>query len=201
MPVPVIPPPLTPKQVDGVMQSVTLALLGLPDNAYGKVRVGWQQQGQPTGTIDEDVAYVRCSEDDDEINRTRDVEYQDVSPTTVAELSTYHRVWRVMWTLYGPNSFDNARKLRSGLYTQVTHDIFAVRNVALYTVMDLEAPRRVPEFVSGQWWERVDFECQFNELTTERVDVNAVASTEVLVYTEKSPDIDSPALDIVVTKP
>lgn len=198
---PLIPPPLTPKQVDAIMQQATLSLLGLPADAYDKVRVGWQPQGQPVGTKDTDLAFVRCVEDDEEINRTRDVVYLQKDPQTVSEDTTFIRVWRVIWTLYGPNSFDNTRKIRSGLYTQQSNELFAVENVSLYAVMDIPAPRRVPEFVSGQWWERVDFECQFNELANEVYDVSAVASSNINVYTEKSPDLAHPELNITVTVP
>lgn len=191
-----IPPPLTPKQTETVMQQLTIKMLGLPDNAWDLVRVGWQIQGQPTGKITDDIVYVRAIEDDDEYNRQRDVTTNQKTPSTLQQLTTYVRVWRVMWTLMGPNSFDRARQIKSALFTQTPHDLFAVLNVKLYLVTDISAPRRVPEFIAGQWWERVDFECQFNELVTEEVLTNAVASAEVIVETDKGVQ-----RDIVVSVP
>ncbi len=191
--------PLVPKQVEAAIQNFTLGILGIsldptktPDPAYRVVRIGWQQQGQPSQNIEENVVYVRAVEDDDEYNRQRDVEYLPdpaaVAGETVLQDTTYVRVWKVFWCVYGPNSFDNARKLRSGLFLQDFHDLFAGTN--LYLVTDPSAPRRVPEEFQGQWWERVDFEARFNEGVTEEVQLGTVETSEIIVETENGIVID-----------
>lgn len=103
----------------------------------------------------------------------------NVDPTTVVQLTTYTRIWRLFWTIYGPTSFTNARLLRSYLFTQDMHDALAAKN--LYFVTDPSAPQRVPEEYEKQWWERVDFSAQFNEAVTETQVINSVASVEVIV--------------------
>jgi hypothetical protein len=178
------PLPLTPNQVDLVFQSATIAALGLQlqspanpaDPAYGAVRVGWQQQGQPFAKITENVAFVRCAEDDDPYDRIK-------HPSIVngQQLFQYTRVWRVWWTLYGPNSFDNARAVRSSLFSQAIHDLLAAAN--LYFVTNPAAPHRLPEEKDGQWWERVDFSAQFNEFVTETPPVTFANSVEIKGYT------------------
>ena len=177
------------------MQRLTLQLLGYDptvpaNNQY--VRIGWQQQGQPAQGIEEDVTYLRCTETDvPAVNRQRDSQIlsnpadKNTPPQTVIQLFTYMRVWETFWCVYGPNSFDNARKLHSGLFTQETHDTFATLGLALYWVPDSSAPRRVPEpRDGGQWWERVDFEARFNELVSEVIVIPLAASVEIQEYTK-----------------
>ena len=187
------PVPLVPKQVEPALQIGTMMALGIialsngnlqplpTSEQYSLVRIGWQQRGQPAFLITDDVTFIRVIEEDDLYNRQRDFKYfpDQSDPTSVVELTTYTRVWGVFWTVYGPSSFDNARKIRSSLYTQAFHDFYAGLN--LYMVMDVAAPRRVPELRGGQWWERVDFYARFNEQVTEAPTVGVVQSTEVII--------------------
>jgi hypothetical protein len=189
------PTPLIPNTINKALQQATLSMLGLANNAYSLVRVGWQTTGQPFENVADDICYLRAVEDDDPYNRVRDVkifatEYDEglyneggyggggyVGGYT--QVTTYTRVWRVSWTLYGPNSFDRARMLRSALFSQSSHDLLAGSN--LYFVTDVSAPRRVPEYFNGQWWERMDFEAQFNEAVSEVQAMTTVSTVEVIV--------------------
>jgi hypothetical protein len=210
--------PLVPSQMDAVIQALTLAMglnlstdpnpnnpdspnnpnynpLSPPPNYYG-CRIGWQQQGQPQQRITEDVVYVREIEIDDQYNRIRDVSY-DLSEdgNTYTKTTNYTRVWRVFWCVYGPNSFDNARKIHSRLFDQDIHDQFAASQ--LYWVTDAEAPVRAPEPYDRQWWERVDFSARFNEFVTEEYVTQYALSTEIIIDNELGTEI----ADITVTAP
>jgi hypothetical protein len=183
--------PLVPSQIDLVLQQITLQMglnlsnpNGLPvtQNYYG-CRCEWQQQGQPAHQISEDVVYVRAIEVDDRYNRERYLYYNqgvDASGNDLNnQVTNYTRVWEVMWEVWGPNSFDNARQIRSQLFKQAIHDLFA--NSQLYCVIDPAAPVRLPDYLANQWWERVDFTCRFNEFVTE-VDTQAtILSNEIIV--------------------
>jgi hypothetical protein len=186
------PVPLVPKQTEIAMQALTIQLLGLPipvsptDPAYSTVRTGWQTLGQPAPKLPlEDVVFVRCTPVDDQYNRGRDVDPLPNDSLTVGQVSTYIRVWETMWSIYGPNSFDNARKIKSGLFTQALHDAFAVLNLNLVLITDPAEFRRVPFELGGEWCERVDFEARFNEQVNEVEIVPSVASADVLVFNEK----------------
>ncbi len=175
-------PPLNNDAVNELLQTTTITVLGLDlDPAkYAKVRVGWQKRGAPGWKIDEDVVIVRATEeDDDRVNRQRDEDFSTVDPATLLSTQSYIRVWRCFWTVYGPNALDNGRKIRSALFQQIFHDIYA--KGGLYPVMDIAAPTRVPELFQGQWWERVDFACLMNEGVVETSDVSSIASAEVIV--------------------
>ena len=196
--------PLAPNVIQPLMQIVTMQALGIDPadpSAPEIVRVGWQTQGQPAQTIDQDVIYIRCVEEDDEYNRIRDQEITDAPPISVLITTIYTRVWRTFWTFYGPNSFDNARIVKSFLLSQEGHDSLLGANntygqlpvgsggygggqINIYLVTDIPAPRRVPENRNGQWWERIDFDCQFNEQVNETEVVNTVASSEIITENE-----------------
>lgn len=189
--------PLTPKQIDKAMQAATLAMLSIDPasdpNAYAEVRTSWPTTGQPGWKIDDDVCFLRCVEEDDEYNRIRDSELSSNDDTSVTETTTYTRVWRVFWVLYGKHSFDRARMIRSALQGQAIHDLLASSN--LYFVPNPSAPQRVPELFGGQWWERTDFSARFNELVTETETIPTVASVEVIVN-----DASGVIADITTTK-
>lgn len=179
------PVPLIPKQLESAMQVITMTLLGFTTAGaaadYSKVRIGWPQKGQPGFTIDTDVSFVRCVEVDDAYNRVRDVQTIVQDGVSVGLKTTYVRVWQTFWSIYGPNSFDAARQIRSGLFSQKFHDTLATLGLLVYLVTDPSAPRRVPEEENGQWWDRVDFEARFNERVTEVEIVPSIASAEVIV--------------------
>lgn len=186
--------PLVPAQIETVFQAVTCNMgLNLswtppvngvfphgisPNPNYYGVRIGWEQQGQPFQQISEDVVYLRCYEIDTQYNRVRDLSYQN-SPV-FTEKWNYTRAWETCWTIYGPNSFDNSRLVRSSLFLQGIRDQFAAAQ--LYWVSDPAAPVRVPELMDSQWWERVDFKARFYEFVTESNNPNYVESVEVNLY-------------------
>jgi hypothetical protein len=173
--------------VESAIQSVTITLLGLgvpkspTDPLYSQVRIGWQPEGQPFDDKTADVVYIRAIEDDDEYNQLRDLANDVLDVETIQQHFVYTRVWKIFWCFYGPNSFDRARQLHSGLLTQAGHDLMA--GTYLYQITDESCPRRIPELIQKQWFERVDFEVRFNELVNETPPVPAISSVEIIVET------------------
>lgn len=195
---PPFPTPLTPKGISQVIQTATIAMLGIASTdatRYSQVRIGWQTSSQPAWTITDDVTIVSAIEVDDQENRIRDFVYQEKGETQATEVTLYTRVWRVMWSIHGPNSFDNARKIRSALFTQVGHDLFS--GSLLYLVTDVSAPVRAPELFAAQWWERVDLFAHFNEQVVEAPVLGTAASVDIKVYNQTAPSLAQPTLEIV----
>jgi hypothetical protein len=157
-----------------------------------KVRIAWQQQGQPGPAINADTCFVRCTPVDADFSRTRDLTSPpgNIDDTTVTQNDVFTRAWRTFWTFYGPNGVDNARAVRSALIKiQIFADLLATNN--LYVNPSIAEPMRVPEDFQGEWWERVDLAALFNEQVTESYIVNAVASVEVIGYTVAGEFIDT----------
>src|ERR1700704_5698599 len=97
---PIYPTPLTPALIESAMQKLTVALLGIdPASAAANtsVVIGWATKGQPGALITDDVAFLRCVEVDDLVNRTRDVKNipnpndTAIPPTSLWQLTTYMR--------------------------------------------------------------------------------------------------------------
>jgi hypothetical protein len=147
---------------------------------FSKVRVGWQQQGQPGWNIAADTVILRAEMVDTDYGRMRDaVSVTDGNINTTTDVNT--RAWRVYWTFYGPNSVDRARALRTALTDiQFVADELAAGN--LYVNPSISQPRRSMEEFQGQWWTRVDLYAEFNEQVTETYTVGTVESVVVSVY-------------------
>ena len=179
---------LTQTAINTLLQVLTCQMLGIDPSidltAYSKVRLDWPTGGAPGWGIGDDVAFIRTTEEDDVYNRLRDRVIGPLNSTVLNSTDTYTRVWRVSYSFYGPNSFDNARLLKSSLLSlDFAHDTLA--NANLYLVTDIPATTRNPEKYQGQWWERCDLSVKLNELITETLTVSSIQSAEVLLYTER----------------
>jgi hypothetical protein len=176
-------PPLTVAQINVVMQAATILMLGLtppattgPDSAYSAVRIDWQQQGQPSHGITDDVTYIGCVRSNDQYDRVLD-EYYVQDNFTKVKAGT--RVWEIRWSVYGPNSDKNSELLSWRLFDQDVANLLAAAQ--LYWVTDAAPPMRIPEEKgTGQWWERWDFSARFNEFAQVSTTAQSVVSAEVI---------------------
>jgi hypothetical protein len=159
--------------------TVASTLTVIDPTAYAKVRLNWPTTGQPAFLITDDVCFIQAIEIDEEYGKIRDFQWPNNDQTSVAQTTTYTRVWRVSFVLYGPNSFDNARLIRSAVLLDFSHDFLAQSNV--YLVPDTPSPRRVPEEMLSQWWERTDLTLRFNEFVTETIVVNSGSSVVISI--------------------
>ncbi len=171
---------LTLGQINALMQPLTLGMLGQPvDPNSGLVRMEWPSEGAPFASRIEDVCYLRCVPKEDPYNRIRDRAVASSQDTTLTEQWTYTRAWAVRWCLYGPNSLDFARAVRSALYQDYFTGQLSLSQ--LFPVSDFQEPTRAPELINGQWFERVDFEVTMYEFITETINRQAVATVEVIL--------------------
>ena len=171
-----IPTPLTPVALQNTMQQVTMSALGTTNPNV--VRVGWQPQGQPAWPSSLDVAIVRCEESSDPYDKIRDQANFPNDVESLIQQYRYTRVWTAYWCVYGPNSFDNVRKIRSALVTD-PYTTWLLANVNTYVISEIRTPIYAPEKYARQWWYRTDFEARFCELVIEQQQVATVASVEI----------------------
>lgn len=166
-----------------LFQKATTEMLGYPPSApdsQDKVRLSYPADGQPAWKITEDVVFLKINNEPDPIDKQRDVIYSEKDTDNAIRKVAYTRVHSIRWTLYGPNSFDNAEKIKNALYQPNYKDLFAKNN--LFLVLNVENPVRFPELYNGQWWDRTDLEASYNE--------NVVRTTEI-------PYIKTPAIQIM----
>lgn len=150
--------------------------------AWFQIRIAWQQQGQPAYRITDDVCIVSAVPDNDPFSQVRDQLIAPNDDVSLAQQMAYTQVWKLHFTLYGPNSADRARLIVSAMALDWTHDLLAQSN--LYAVTQWNRPRYLPELYQGQWWQRADVDLRFNELVNESIIVSSAAGVNVTLDTD-----------------
>lgn len=153
-----------------------------------RVRMSWQTQGAPAFTINDDVVFIRCVEEDTDYSTIRDEQVSPNDDGTGTRTRTYTRMWNVIFRAYGPNSFDSIRLIKSMLLEDSAHDTLASLN--LYMIPVTSTPIRAPELFEGQWWELVDYNADFFEQVTETFNIMTVNTVEVIGFNEKGKIFD-----------
>jgi hypothetical protein len=177
---------LTLNQIENLFQRITTIMLGLnPDlpEYADKVRIAWPAVGAPGWKRTEDIAFIKINNAPDPINIQRDVVYSQIDIDNAKRKVTYTRVHNIMWTFYGPNSFDHADLVRSSIFLPQIREEFEKSN--LFLVLDVSTPNRAPELFQGQWWERTDLTAYYNEKVVRDGSVPYIKSTNVRTYTPK----------------
>ena len=194
---------LTLSQLNRLYQTLALNILGYasavtawnayllnpvgtaPPNPYYYVRVEWPSGGAPAWGISEDVCFIGVTAiDGGPITQQRQLTYQQYADSSGVESSGFTLVNSVMFTFYGPNSFDNARLTQDRIFRQENHDTLAQSNV--YLIPQNIFPRRVPELFQGQWWDRSDLTLNFNELIVRNEERSYIAEADITVNTDNN---------------
>lgn len=183
---------LTQDAVNKVFQNLTITLLGLTTptatdrSSYSKVRVSYPPEGQPAWKVTENICFMSVFERDGEYNKPRNVIMETLDGDNANQETTYTRILEVSWIFYGPLSFDNARKVKDGIFYELNRETLAGSN--LYLVPSAPNPVRIPEVYQGQWWERVDLRMLFNEQVVINLTVPYLKSSEITVIREDGDD-------------
>jgi len=154
-------------QIENIFQALVASMLGLDPNVG--VRIAWTAGSAPAYGINDDIAFIRVIEVDDDYNRIRDVSNTTNNDGTINQAMGYTRVLQVDFTVVGPNSFDNAAILKDQMLYDET-----LPNSNLYLIPDIPAPMRAPELFDGQWWPRTDITMKFNELIIRNTTISSV---------------------------
>jgi hypothetical protein len=189
---------LTPPQFESVMQPIIANILGVPaapnpwgvnpsPDAWNAVRIGWQTQGQPAWNITDDVCCLTATMTNDPYSQVRDQLYEQNDAASLIQNMQFTQVWNLHFTLYGPNSYRNARQICSSMALDYAHDTLA--GFGIYAVVKWNRPQYHPELFAAQWWIRTDLDLQFNENVKEFVTTDAAAGVDGTVITNAGPSI------------
>ncbi|WP_061342955.1 phage neck terminator protein [Clostridium botulinum] len=172
------------KEIEEFFQEITCEMLDIDlskKENRKKVRIAWPTGGAPGWKIQDDICFLRITPIDDAMTRELNICYDPVKndePYAKKKVG-YTRVHKINWTLYGPNSYDNADIIRHLIFDNEYMNKFKKKN--LFLITDVPMPTRLPEYYSGQWWERTDFSATFNEGVTRESKVPYITSTEFKV--------------------
>jgi hypothetical protein len=169
-------------QVFGFDLTAPIATANDSTNPGWKVRVGWQQQGQPAYTITDDVCIITAYTDDDPFGRVTDTLLSANDSASLTQETSYTQVWKIHFVCYGPNAFTNAVLIVAAMGLDWVHDALAVSNI--YAVTDWKRPEVLYENEDGQWWQRADVKLRFNELVQMNLIVPAAAGIGVTLVKE-----------------
>lgn len=173
---------LTLSQIENLFQTWTTQMIGLDPAITAnqdKVRISYPADGQPGWKITDDIIFLKVNNEPDPIDKQRDVVYSEKDDDTAIRQVSYTRVHSIKWTLYGPNSFNNADKIKNALYLPTYKELFSKNN--LFLVLKVENPVRFPELYNGQWWERTDFEASFNEKVVRTTEVPYIETSAIQI--------------------
>ena len=169
-------------ELEDFFQAITCQMVDIDldkKENQNKVRIAWPTNGAPTWKIDEDVTFLRITPVDDKMARQQNIIYNphEQDKAYAKKQTGYTRVHKINWTLYGPNSYDNADIIRHLIFDYDYMQKFKVKN--LFLVTDVPMPTRLPEYYNGQWWERTDFSATFNEAVIRESKVPYITGTDI----------------------
>ncbi|NRQ51985.1 hypothetical protein [Brevibacillus sp. HD1.4A] len=169
-------------QIENIFWNYTMKSLGLDTTKkenQKRIRIGYQPEGAPAWKRTDNVGFILVTTTGDPITQQTEITYARENDETALRSASYIRVIQVTWTFYGPNSFDDADKVRSDLLVN------PLNYAPLALVTDVPPPFRLPELFEGQWWERSIFTARFNELVVRTSTVNYIKSVDVQVISNR----------------
>jgi hypothetical protein len=191
---------LTLAELEQLFANLTITMLNIDFDPTAEstsenspVRISWPTDGAPAWQITDDVNFVRVIPVDNDYDKIRDVSYSYLSDSSLNKATSRTRVFQVIWTVYGPNSFTNAETIRDSLFDDIAHDTLAQNNI--YMITDVPEITRAPEQFANQWWERCDLSVMFNGLIVKNTTVSSVASIPIVVSTPTTTDNENIVLD------
>ena len=186
---------LTMSQMNSIFHRVTSLIFGYDiDNTdtaiataqralAGKaIRMTWQTAGSPPWHRDEDVAFIQVMPDEDAYNKQKDIIYTAKNSTTLNETFAMTNVIAVHWAIYGPNSYDRAMKIFTGLSrTKISSEL---SKYSIYQILTTSAPQRMPELYGAEWWERTNITVRFNTTISITQDRPILEAPKVTIINE-----------------
>ncbi|WP_321993225.1 phage neck terminator protein [Clostridium butyricum] len=172
------------REIEDFFQEITCEMLGFDISKkenQNKVRIAWPTGGAPGWKINDDICFLRITPVDDSMTRQLNICYDPVknNEAYTKKQVGYTRVHKINWTLYGPNSYDNADIIRHLIFDNNYMKKFKEKN--LFLITDVPMPTRLPELYNNQWWERTDFSATFNEGVTRISEVPYITSAEIVL--------------------
>lgn len=176
------------REIEDFFYEITCKMLNIDlskKENQNKVRIAWPKSGSPSWKIDEDVIFIRITPVDDAMAREQNIIYNpyEENKAYAKKQTGYTRVHRINWTLYGPNSYDNADIIRHLIFDYNYMKKFKEKN--LFLITDVPMPVRLPELYNAQWWERTDFSATFNEAVIRESKVPYIQSANIEVITNR----------------
>ena len=134
-----------------------------------KVLVSYQQKGQRSSKIDEDVCYVKVFEEPDERHIWKNRKVENIEDNKVKVTQYTMRTLMLQVTFYGPNADNFCTRINEHFYHDGTKQFLYENDLAFIPDRTVE-PRKFYEKINEQWWQRSDLKLYFyNSISTEEI--------------------------------
>lgn len=141
-----------------------------------------QSDTAPTWKRNEDVCFIYELPQDGSYNGLSDISYElDESKRDFIEVDEHTDIYTVIFANYGPNAYEYARDIRDGFKRERIREYLKKHH--FFVVPPIQAIKRVPELVNGQWWNRVDVTVVFNEYVRREEPIKSIESVTVNAIT------------------
>jgi len=161
---------MTVKEIEDMFREVLCLIFELdPEANHKRIRFPWGSNvdtfktlgSAPDWNRDEDVCFIYALPLDDMYNRQRNRRFEHREGRDIVAIDEHTDVHNLLFVNYGPNAYDCARMIRNKIFQSDVRRL--LRQNRFHLVTDIPAPRRVPELVNSEWWNRVDVNITFNQ--------------------------------------
>lgn len=144
---------LTLRQAEDLFLEATREILGIPDDnstvrlAYG---AGSTTGSAPMHDVKNSVCYLTVNPTNDGYGNLHHIHYDSAEDSDLlTEVDEYTEEYSVIFSCYGIDSYDKARKIRDGLYGENSKKL--LRNHKIYLVVG--SPQLIParEIIDTRW--------------------------------------------------
>ena len=160
-------------------------ILGLTQD---KVRISYSEDGQPFTKINENVCYLKASEEQDDINiyKQRKRKYDsETEQLTISQSSM--RVLSLRVVFYGPACDVLAAKLKDYFYFESSDEFLYKNNLSLIPDKT-RITSKIYEEINSRFWERVDLMMYFYNSITLTQGIGTIKSANVIIKTDMEVD-------------
>jgi hypothetical protein len=165
-------------------QSVTCAMLGLPDTAQNIAPLDYVDSVGVLQDAHSDYVFYLVAFANESINQQFDITTNTNSdPTLTTQSTKYVRNLQITWQIYGDDGMDWTDLIRLKLMEPDIVELFAEQGISL--IPDVEQAFFIPEKVNNQWFHRYDLTARFNQLVEYDTTIAAISAADVIIETDK----------------
>lgn len=149
--------------MEDIFLEATRKILEIPnDNSTVRLAYG---AGSETGTapahnMKKSVCYVTVSPTDDGYGNQHHIHYESSEESELlTEVDEYTEEYSVLFSCYGSDAYDKARKIRDGLYSNICKDY--LHQLGLHYVVHSAQLVPAREYIETRWVNRCDLTANF----------------------------------------
>jgi|GEM_PF-2086643 len=171
----------TLKETEVLMESVVRLILKIPENDNGKIRIAYGANSKtgsaPVHNPQDSVCYIHVDPTDDGYGQQHHIKYINGKEIAgdMTEVDEYTEEFTAAFSLYGEDAYDQARKLRDGIYGIAIKEFLWGKHIHPKT--GIPAIAQTHEIINTIWVNRCDLTVVFySKVRIERE--NAVKNIE-----------------------